>query len=95
VIFTAPASPQWWQGRKRSYLAIAELAPQTLDATDTGRLAPQVTAGMVEPMTSPARDHVPQIHVPATPSAHRTLEPRPADARQRLVPYNRDRSSID
>jgi hypothetical protein len=50
------------------------------------RLPAQMARSVVEEATAPARDPIPQIHMPNTPMAHRTLEPRPPHARQRLVP---------
>src|SRR6516164_485978 len=50
---------------------------------------------MLKTVTSPASDRLQSVHVPATSTACRALEPRPADARYRLVPRHRNSGSID
>src|SRR5262249_60749688 len=89
------ACPARGQRPRGSYTAPAELAPQPLDAADTRRLPPQVAARIFQAMASPTGDHAAQVHVPATPAAHPALEPRPANARDRLVPRHRNAGSID
>ena len=86
VIRTAAASPARRQWRKRSYIATAKLAPQSLHPADAGSLAAQVAAGVVEAMAGAAGDPVPQIDVPATLTAQRTLKPWTADAFHWFVP---------
>jgi hypothetical protein len=54
VISTAAASPARRHWRKRSDIAVAELAPQPFDATNAGRLAPEVAARVVEAMAGAA-----------------------------------------
>ena len=46
-------------------------------------------------MAGAAGDHVAQVYIPATPTTRRTLKPRSAGARHRLVPHYRNPSSID
>src|SRR5262249_9742528 len=95
VVRAAAALPARRQRRERSYIATAELAPQPLDATDTRRLPPQVAARMLKTVAPPTGDHVPQVHVPATPTEHRALKPRPTNARHGLIPRHRNSGSID
>ena len=44
---------------------------------------------------STCENHVAQVYIPATPTTRRTLKPGSAGARHRLVPHNRNPSSID
>jgi hypothetical protein len=94
VIRTTAASPARRQWRERAYVATTKLPPQPFDATDDGGLAPQVTTGVVEAMAGAAGDRIPQVHVPTFLTARRALEPRTANALHRLVPNNRDGSSL-
>src|SRR6516162_6283849 len=89
VIRSAAASLARRQWRKRSYIATTEFASQPLDATDAGRLAPQVAARMRKTVALPAGNHAAQIQESAS-SAASAEEPRPADARHRLIPNYRD-----
>jgi hypothetical protein len=96
VIGTAAARPDAGrQGRERSRIAIAEPTPQPLHAAHTRRLPPQVANCMPKTVTLPASDRVSQVHVTATLTATRALEPWPANARHRLVPNNGDGSFVD
>jgi hypothetical protein len=42
-----------------------------------------------------AGDGIAKIQVPTAPVAHRTLEPRTADARHRFVPHHEDRVPVE
>src|SRR6516165_9718693 len=73
----------------------ADHPPPTHDAVNARHRTVQVAARIVETAAGPAGDHVTQVYIPTTPTTRRTLKPRSAGARHRLVPHNRNPSSID
>jgi hypothetical protein len=65
VISAAAAAPARRQWSERSHIATAELAPQPLDAANTGRLAAQVAARILKPVAPRACNFVAQIQITA------------------------------
>ena len=73
----------------------ADHPPPTHDAVNARHRTVQVARSVVEAMAGAAGDHVAQVYIPATPTTRRTLKPRSADARHRLVPRHRNAGSIN
>jgi hypothetical protein len=95
VTSPTPAAPgNCGQRRKGFQLTPAQAAPQALHTAQGGDLAMKVPAGIFQPMAPGTPDGVAQVQIPS-PAAASTLEPRPADSGDRLVPDDRNTGPVD